>query len=525
MLKTIFMKKTSTLLASLLFLSILMPVIGYAASGFSNIVYNANGTVTGQVYSSVYGSVSVNVYSQDGTRYLTPVEATYVNADVYGNYWYNFTMSVTDASYNPLILKSFANGVQEAVSSNVYRQPVDPGCTSNCPPSSGGGNGGGGGGSNNNAASELTSNGTLNADVLKASLAAHLNVTIKLTGETLTIPVSALVDAAKKPGATLTVVNENGTYELPLSVLSFDNLTELKLEMKKLTGDASKAVLEAISAAGASSLSEVVDFNLTAITTDGKSMAINDFGQTYVKRKLPLNKDASKTTTIVMYDPVTKKLIFVPGKVTGKEAQFMRTGNSIYTVVEVSNTFSDIKSHWAKANIELLASKLIVEGTAADIFEADRNITRAEFAALVTRSLGLTASATSATYFTDVKAGEWYTGVVAAAKAAGLIDGYEDGSFKPNASITREELAAMVVRALKFAGQDTTVSASEQAALLAKFTDANKIVWAKNEIAAAVKAGIVDGMTDTTIASNENATRAQSATMLKRLLSKAGFIE
>jgi hypothetical protein len=272
-------------------------------------------------------------------------------------------------------------------------------------------------------------------------------------------------------------------------------------------------------------LSNAVEFVLVGITKDGKTIEINDFGQTYVKRKLPLNKEATKTPTVAMFDPATDKLTFVPGKVSGKEAQFMRTGNSIYVVVETSNSFSDITGHWAKANIELLASKFIVEGTAADIFEPDRNITRAEFAALVTRSLGLTATATSATYFTDVKGNEWYTGVVGAAKAAGLVDGYEDGSFKPNAQITREELAAMVVRALKFAGQDTTVSATEQASLLSKFTDADQIVWAENEIAAAVKAGIVDGMTDTTIAPNENATRAQSATMLKRLLTNAGFIE
>jgi hypothetical protein len=49
---------------------------------------------------------------------------------------------------------------------------------------------------------------------LKAALASHLNVTIKLTGDTITIPVAALVDAASKAGATITVVNENGTYVL-----------------------------------------------------------------------------------------------------------------------------------------------------------------------------------------------------------------------------------------------------------------------------------------------------------------------
>lgn len=530
MLKSTVMKKTSGLLATLLIMSMLVPVLAFAGFFASNTNFDHNGNVTGSVYftdtvgTEVYGGngapVTFDVYDRVTNQFITAVTATY-STYTNGKYVYNLpNNTVLNSVYSQIYFKyNSTNG--SVVTDTVYK--AAPPCTSNC--GTPGGGGGTGGGGTTNPSTELTSNGTIAADVLKAALASYLNVTIKLTGDSITIPVAALVDAASKAGATITVVNENGTYVLPLSVLDLTDLTELKLTIKKVTGDDAIAVASAVSEAGAEALSDAVEFVLVGITKDGKTIEINDFGQTYVKRKMSLNKEATKTATVALFDPATGKLIFVPGKVSGKEAQFMRTGNSIYVVVETSNSFSDITGHWAKGNIELLASKFIVEGTAADIFEPDRNITRAEFAALVTRSLGLTATATSATYFTDVKGDAWYTGVVGAAKAAGLVDGYEDGSFKPNAQITREELAAMVVRALKFAGQDTTVSATEQASLLSKFTDADQIVWAQNEIAAAVKAGIVDGMTDTTIAPNENATRAQSATMLKRLLTNAGFIE
>lgn len=166
---------------------------------------------------------------------------------------------------------------------------------------------------------------------------------------------------------------------------------------------------------------------------------------------------------------------------------------------------------------------MIVDGVTDTTFEADRNITRAEFAALVVRSLGLN-TVSGATYFSDVKSGDWYADVVGAAAQAKLVDGYEDGTFRPNAEITREELAAMVVRALKFAGVEINVDATKQAQLLSVWKDTNNIVWGKAEVTAALDAGLMNGMTDTTLGTDGQATRAQSAAMLKRFLTKAAFI-
>ncbi|MDF2670252.1 MAG: S-layer protein [Paenibacillus sp.] len=528
------LKKTSSLLAAVMIISMLVPIMAFAASfiGFKNVTYNSDGTVTGQVYfdsERVTDSVYLNVYSNgnydSSNAVTTATYATYEN----GYYYYNFNFTVANATYNPIELRGLVNGSQWGVSDAVYKQNP-PGCTVNC----------GGGGVIIPPASDVinVTNGTVNSDTLKNALAAYNNVTLKITGDTVQIPASALIDAAAKDGVTITIIGDNGTYILPLSVLKLDDLAkELGVDVKdlkinvgitKVTGDQATALADAIADIGGTSVAAAVDFTLNAEGADGKKVNIESFGDTYVSRKLTLTSTPTKPTTGVVFDPVNGKVSFVPSTfetVDGKSiATIKRNSNSIYTVIELEKSFTDINAHWAQSNVELLASKLIVDGVTDQLFEPDRNITRAEFAALLVRSLGLQLSSGTSS-FSDVAAGEWFTGVVGAAAQAKLVDGYEDGTFRPNAQITREELAAMVVRALKYAGMEIKVDAAKQASLLAAWSDSNQIVWGHNEIAAALEAGIVDGMTDTTLAVRENATRAQSATMLKRFLTKADFID
>lgn len=179
--------------------------------------------------------------------------------------------------------------------------------------------------------------------------------------------------------------------------------------------------------------------------------------------------------------------------------------------------FDDLSSHWAKNDIEVLVEQKIVDGVTPTQFEPDRSITRAEFAALVVRSLGLT-SVTSSTYFSDVDVSDWYADTVSTATYAGLINGYEDNSFRPAAPVTREEMAAIVFRALTYAEVATTVPASTQKELLSQFKDADQIVWAHKEIAAALNAKIMNGMTADTFSPTGTATRAQAAVVVKRFL-------
>lgn len=166
-----------------------------------------------------------------------------------------------------------------------------------------------------------------------------------------------------------------------------------------------------------------------------------------------------------------------------------------------------------------------MDGVDEKRFDADRHITRAEFATLLVRALGLdTAQTTNKSGFSDLAANDWYAEAVAAAASAGSLGGYEDGTFRPNREITREEQAAMMVCALRIVGLETGMTQAKQEEILAAFKDTGQISWSKSDVAAALQAGLMNGMTSDTIDLQSFATRAQSAVLLKRFLGKAGFI-
>ncbi|EPD51914.1 hypothetical protein HMPREF1210_01716 [Paenisporosarcina sp. HGH0030] len=182
-------------------------------------------------------------------------------------------------------------------------------------------------------------------------------------------------------------------------------------------------------------------------------------------------------------------------------------------------TYSDIASHWAKKEIETLATKKIILGKTADLFAPEDKLTRAEFAVLVSRALGLETKEYAGT-FKDVTTNKaWaYAGIEAAARA-GIINGKTDGTFNPDAKITREEIAAIIVRAVKH----------EDAALLNNLDtskvfvdDKNISTFAKLSVKQAVALGIVSGRGGNVFSPQDNATRAESAVMLYRALNKLG---
>ncbi|WP_245856037.1 S-layer homology domain-containing protein [Paenibacillus rigui] len=245
---------------------------------------------------------------------------------------------------------------------------------------------------------------------------------------------------------------------------------------------------------------------------------MHDFGGTYVSRTIELAQPVDPNqTTAVLFNPTTGTFSFVPATfVTAggtTKAVLKRPGNSIYTVVEFSKTFDDLKGHWSQADVELLASKLVVNGTTDSSYAPQKEITRAEFAALLVRALGLTE--VNAAKFNDVQANDWFTGAIGAASQAGLVEGFENGTFQPNANITREQMAVMITRAMHAAGK--RAAADTQG--LSRFADASSISgWAKEAVAQCVNAGILNGVTGDTFVPAAKANRAEAAVMLKRLL-------
>ncbi|WP_039838076.1 S-layer homology domain-containing protein, partial [Paenibacillus sonchi] len=170
-----------------------------------------------------------------------------------------------------------------------------------------------------------------------------------------------------------------------------------------------------------------------------------------------------------------------------------------------------------------LGARLVVNGSGNGFFLPDRGITRAEFAAVLVRGLGLqAASGTSPS--TDVSSSDWYSSAIQTASRHQLITGFEDGSFRPDDSITREQAMTMLAQAMQLTGLASEVSISP-ADLMKKFTDADQAsAWALDSIAASLQAGLITGRSGTGLAPQSHVTRAEVAVLLQRLLQKSGLI-
>jgi uncharacterized repeat protein (TIGR02059 family) len=163
---------------------------------------------------------------------------------------------------------------------------------------------------------------------------------------------------------------------------------------------------------------------------------------------------------------------------------------------------ADIQGHWAENEISDWVSKGFITGYQDGTFRPDFSITRAEFVTLVNRAFGFTAS--SQADFSDVSSTDWFAAEIARAKAAGYISGYEDGTFRPNTEISRQEVAAMLSRMLKLEPPADLTAVS-------KFKDAVNIPqWSKGFIDAVVTGGLMNGYPDHTYRAEKAITRAEA---------------
>ncbi len=390
-----------------------------------------------------------------------------------------------------------------------------------------------------------------------ASTGTPQTVTIAVTQSSDLLEVklpaaSLLAGASASSDAKLVITTGTASYELPVTLLDVEQLAaSLGVKVEELTvavklNQVSPDTAQALSESAANSKLQLVgpaiDFAIE-VSGGGKQMAVSDFGRTYVERSITVPGELSVSqATVLRYEPATGHFSFVPARFQAEggktKVTFKRNGNSIYTVARFTRVFSDVSAHWAKADIEFLASKTIISGYTDTAFAPNRTITRAEFAAILTRALALTEAGASAP-FSDVISGSWYEGAVAAASNAKLVSGFSDGTFRPGETITREQMAVMIANALTFAqraavasqsdidadASSVTVTEADADVPLTTFTDAAAISpWARGAVAAAVEASIISGFSDGSFQPAKNATRAEAAVMIRRLLDKLGFL-
>jgi len=209
----------------------------------------------------------------------------------------------------------------------------------------------------------------------------------------------------------------------------------------------------------------------------------------------------------------------------GRYVRFVSFGNSVnewvslteVNIPQVIKEFDDIANHWAREDIMLFAGLGFVNGVSPSEFKPNNTVTRAEFMAIVSRSIGLDSETPYGNEFADVASSDWYASILSACKSYGIIpdDMVADGNFNPGSNITREEMAAVVVKAY-----ETSLGTNHgKANIAALYSDSGEVSPCYSDaVASGVALRMIKGTSDTTFSPKANATRAEAVVMIKRLL-------
>ncbi|MFC4598741.1 InlB B-repeat-containing protein [Cohnella hongkongensis] len=199
----------------------------------------------------------------------------------------------------------------------------------------------------------------------------------------------------------------------------------------------------------------------------------------------------------VEVDHLTKFAVFAKDKAAPEPAQ-----------PEIA--FSDISGHWAEASIKKAVFNEMITGYPDGTFKPDHPVTRAEFTVMLAGALKLEGTGSALPFQDQDQIGSWAKRAAALAVQAGIVGGYGDGSFRPDARITRAEMASMIARALKVS-LDTDAPTG--------FADDEDIPkWARGAVEAIRQLGIVRGRGDNKFVPNDTATRAEAVAMILSML-------
>lgn len=367
----------------------------------------------------------------------------------------------------------------------------------------------------------------------------------------VTIPVNAKSDVIvgelngqmiknmENKQAVLEIKTDRATYTLPAQQINIDFISNqlgksialqdirIQIEIASPTAELAKVVENAADRGSFTLVAPPIDFTVRAVH-NGVTIAASKFNA-YVERtiSIPDDVDPTKITTGVVVDP-DGTVRHVPTKVVVRDGKYYAKVNSLtnsaYTVVWNKVEFRDVTNHWAKHAVNDMGSRMVISGISKDEFSPDREITRAEFAAIIVRGLGLKPE-TQGSPFTDVQTTDWYSSVIHTAYEYKLIDGFEDKTFRPNERITREQAMVILAKAMTLTHLKAKLPASAAENPLLAYQDASDAsAWALGSITDSIQAGIVSGRNDAELAPKSFITRAEVATIVQRLLQQSDLI-
>lgn len=388
---------------------------------------------------------------------------------------------------------------------------------------------------------------SLNADRLTASY-AYLNS--QGTGQLLfevpsaevaayiTVPLQPLMDAYNRNKASAFGIRYGDQlFSVDLEKVDFNGIVSslnttssnisLIYRIEKMPAEAFAPFAQRLQLQGLTNVTPLADLRLAASVTGNytNEYALSLPGKYTVRTTSAIN---SAQTSVARLDQSYYDAAYLPTTISTKGSNtIMRAltgGNQIVGAFTSTRSFTDMSTHWSNTAVAELAAKNIIDSSYGSQFKPDQAVTRSEFAVMLSRGLGLPGDTVAAQRFSDIQSSSSVGGYIGAAAKAGVITGNTDGTFRPEDKITREQMAIMMVRAMESTGQPITLTASV-ADTLSMFKDRTKIQSQSTEfVAKAVKAGIIQGISATQFQPQGNATRAQGAMMLQRMLSKAGYL-
>lgn len=349
---------------------------------------------------------------------------------------------------------------------------------------------------------------------------------IQKGGSAIKTSDNLLIDETFNSAKTRMFKDKKGIIEIdyPANAVGVEAGFSLRIIVTKMAEEeAEKLVSQLQKPEGLRVLSDIFEYSFKKTEKDISINALDIPVQVTLSltpKQLERVRSAEK---VGLYQIDNKGLVkFVGGRLKDGKLIVPLKSEGRFFVGEATLTFHDITGHWAQKDIEIMASRFIAEGYLDGSFNPNAFVTREDLALMCAKLIDLKAdNAENLPPFTDVKPEDRNYQLLMRASQSGIITGYPDGSFKPKALVTREEMAVMISRMSIVKEITKELSSEEYKILLSQFYDHEKIgKWAEPSVVAVVKMGVMQGRKNNYlkgIMPKENITRAEALVMLKRV--------
>ncbi|WP_138496561.1 S-layer homology domain-containing protein [Paenibacillus pinistramenti] len=254
--------------------------------------------------------------------------------------------------------------------------------------------------------------------------------------------------------------------------------------------------------------------------------SIDQYGDRYAYHTLPIPEGAGDPQTLGAVMLLDGKYVPVPVRVIDEEHAVVETPtNATIMLVQRDTSFEDLSGHWGANDMLFMANKGNMGGTSTAAFGPSETMTRGELASVLVNALGLglrTAATAETAQFSDLPEDPSSAQDIELAAAAGLFQGLADGTFGTDQMVTREQLIAVLIRFNQ--NFELELPAVHTDDLSASYKDgANVSDWARQYVEAAQNGGILSGYQDVSLQATKAVTREEAAAIIRRFLERTNL--